>query len=50
MKLNVGWLAAAGLWLLTAAVIDLYPTGLRITRPFKDEDLLGSYRFAGTLA
>lgn len=39
MELNVGWLAAAGIWLLTAVVIDFYPTGLHLTRPFKDEDI-----------
>jgi hypothetical protein len=39
MELNVGWLAAAGIWLLTAFVIDFYPKGLHLTRPFKDEDI-----------
>ena len=39
VELNVGWLAAAAVWLLAAIVIDIYPAGLRLTRPFKDEDL-----------
>lgn len=39
MELNVGWLAAAGIWLLTALVIDFYPRSLHLTRPFKDEDI-----------
>ena len=40
VELNVGWLAAAGLWLLTAIVIYFYPATLRLTRPLKDEDIL----------
>jgi hypothetical protein len=38
MDLNVGWLAAAGLWLFTALLIDFYPAGLHLTGPIKDED------------
>jgi hypothetical protein len=40
VELNVGWLAAAGLWLITAMAIYFYPATLRLTRPLKDEDIL----------
>ena len=40
MELNVGWLAAAGLWLLTALALDFYPAGLRLCRPLSDQDVL----------
>lgn len=39
MELNVGWLAAAGVWLLTALAIYSYPVTLHLFSPFKDEDL-----------
>jgi hypothetical protein len=39
-ELNIGWLAAAATWLLTAIAIYCYPAGLRLTRPFSDEDVL----------
>ncbi|MEI8194619.1 MAG: hypothetical protein WCI73_01790 [Phycisphaerae bacterium] len=39
MELNLGWLAAAGFWLLTALVIHFYPADWHLTRPFKDEDI-----------
>jgi hypothetical protein len=40
MELNIGWLAAAGLWLLTALAIDSYPVTLRLVPHIKDEDVL----------
>ena len=40
MDLNAGWLAAAGIWLLTAIVIDFYPSRWHLAHPYKDEDVL----------
>jgi hypothetical protein len=40
MELNVGWLAAAGLWLLTALLFYTYPATRVLIPGFKDEDIL----------
>ena len=40
MDLNIGWLAAAGLWLLTALAINCYPPDLDLIPRIKDEDVL----------
>ena len=40
MELNFGWLSAAVIWLITAVAIYCYPAGVRLTHPFKDEDIL----------
>jgi hypothetical protein len=39
MELNVGWLTAAGLWFLTALVINFYPSTMDLIPYIKDEDL-----------
>ncbi|HTL52059.1 MAG TPA: hypothetical protein VL860_05715 [Planctomycetota bacterium] len=39
MGLNVGWLSAAGLWLLTAIGLDLYPATLNLFPHFRDDDI-----------
>jgi len=40
IELNVGWLAAAVVWLLTALAINVYPKTLSLVPRFKDEDIL----------
>ena len=39
MELNVGWLAAALLWLFTAIVLNVYPATMSVIPRFKDEDV-----------
>jgi hypothetical protein len=39
MELNAGWLSAAGLWLVTALAIYIYPATLDLIPRIKDEDV-----------
>ena len=37
---NIGWLSGAGLWLVSALGILLWPHDLRMIRPFREEDII----------